>query len=128
MASLTREKILSVKDLPTLDVPVPEWADGDPEAYVRLRTLTGSEREQFESSVYSFDTDEEKPKVEVNRTNYRAKLCAFCIVGDDAVRLFAEEDIPALAGKSSLALDRVFQAAQKLNGLGAAAVKAATKN
>lgn len=129
MACLNKEQILKAKDLKLEKVSVPEWADGDPDAYVMLRTLTGLEREQFESTVYTINNeDAEHPQVVMTNDNYRAKLCAFCMVDDDGTRLFSETDIPDLSGKSAIALDRVFFAAQRLNGLTKDAIKEARKN
>jgi hypothetical protein len=130
MGCLTKKQILEAKDLKMEIVPVPEWADdNDPDAYVKLRTLTGSEREQFEGTMCAIDdSDEENPHVKVTNDNYRAKLCAFCMVDDEGNRLFEEGDIPGLTGKSSIALDRVFEAAQKMNGLGTYAAKKIRKN
>lgn len=46
MTVLTREAILSADDLPAETVDVPEWG-----GKVRIRTMTGSERDAFESSL-----------------------------------------------------------------------------
>jgi len=129
MTCLNKNQILEADDLKMKKVMVPEWADvGDSDAYVMLRTLTGSEREGFESTMYSIDEDSETPQVKLTSTDYRAKLCAFCMVDDDGNRLFVESDIPELNGKSSIALDRVFAAAQELNGIGKFAAGVIRKN
>ena len=46
MALLTKEQILRVKDIETRKVNVPEWG-GD----VMVRSLTGAERDYFESKL-----------------------------------------------------------------------------
>lgn len=108
MALLTREQILGADDLPTEDVDVPEWG-----GTVRLRTLTGTERDAFEASSV-----QQAGKVRrININNIRARLVALCIVGEDGNRMFSDTDIKALGAKSSKALDRVFDAASKMNGL-----------
>ncbi len=48
MNLLPRDLIDGADDLPVEDVEVPEWGGA-----VRLRTLTGSERDGFEASVVS---------------------------------------------------------------------------
>lgn len=130
MGCLNKKQILEANDLKTEKIFVPEWADGDPDAYVLLRTLTAADREAFENTIYSITTPEdgEKPKVTIDNKDHRAKLCAFCMVDDDGNRLFTEADIPDLAGKSASALERVFNAAQTLNGFGATALKEVVKN
>jgi hypothetical protein len=50
-------------------------------------------------------------------TNATAKLVASCIVTEDGEPLFTMDDIDALGQKSGAALNRVFEAAQRLSGL-----------
>ena len=106
---LSKEDILSKSDLPFEDVDVPEWG-----GKVRVRTMTGSQRDAWETSVYVTKGD----VVEVNRDEFRAKLLARCIVNEKGERLFTDKEISALSGKSSKALDRLFAVAQELNAVG----------
>jgi hypothetical protein len=108
MARLTREQILSADDLKQVEVVVPEWGSG---ATVLVCTMTGTERDAYEASI--IDTSGED--AQVNRVNARAKLLVQTIIGDDGARLFREEDIAALGGKSGAALDRVYEIALRLN-------------
>lgn len=104
---LSKDLILSAQDLPAEVVPVPEWG-----GEVRIRTMTGTERDAFEQSL-SLDGQRKLD-------NLRARLLAKVIVDDNGARLFSDEDAAALGGKSSAALNRCFDVAQRLNGLGAA--------
>ncbi len=105
---LGRDAILAVSDLPSVDVEVPEWGGS-----VRVRMLTGGERDAFEVSTLT-----RKGKTfETNLVNMRARLVALTAVDENGARLFSEDDVTALAAKSAAALNRVFMAAQKLNGL-----------
>jgi hypothetical protein len=106
MAYLTRDEILTVQDRQFEDVEVPEWG-----GTVRLRGLTGQERDRLEASVIS-----KQGKV-TNLTNFRARLCALAIVDEDGERIFSDADVAALGIKSAAALERVFMAAQRLSGL-----------
>lgn len=106
---LTKEQILAAKDLNTETVSVPEWG-GD----VVIRELTGSERDTFEQTTYVRNGK----NFEVNMKDMRARLCSMCIVDADGKRMFSDGEIKSLSGKSSRALDRVFSACSKLNGLG----------
>jgi len=98
---LSREAILKADDLPCVDVATPEWG-----GEVRLRMLTGAQRDAFESSF----ADEGAKFV-----NFRARLVALSAVGPDGRRIFSEADVAALGDKSGAALDRVFRAAQELS-------------
>ena len=101
---LDRDAILKSKDLTeTVEVPVPEW-DGS----VRLAMLNGAQREQLEDLL---------AKAQKGQHNYliRATVAALSIVGEDGARLFKDSEIPALAKKSFVALDRIFDAALALN-------------
>lgn len=106
---LTKDQILKANDLPTEDVPVPEWG-----GTVRLRTLMGTERDEFEAGSLKGKGKNR----EVNLANLRARLVGLCITDAAGNRLFDDSDIRALGRKSSKALARVFEACQKLNGLG----------
>lgn len=108
MGLLGRDAILTASDLPSVDVEVPEWG-----GTVRVRMLTGGERDAFEASTLT-----RKGKTfETNLVNMRARLVALTTVDESGARLFSEADVAALATKSAAALNRVFMAAQKLNGL-----------
>lgn len=115
MKNLTRDEILKADDIKTEKVEVPEWG-GD----VFIRTMSGAERDDFESSLIRGK--------KTNLSNIRAKLCALVIIDDKGKKLFAEKDVFALGRKSAKALDRVFVAAQKLNGISVEDVEDMVKN
>lgn len=103
MALLTRDQILAADDHKTEVVPVPEWG-----GEVAVTTMTGTARDRLEASVIGKNGGQ-------NLTNARAKYLAACLVDDAGKLMFAEKDIVKLGGKSVAALDRVFEAAQRLN-------------
>lgn len=105
---LNREQILEANDLPFKDVEVPEWG-----GTVRVRTMTGGERDAFEASIY----DADDKGVKLNRSDFRAKLLSKVIVDDKNVRQFTDKDITALSAKSAKAIQRLFDVAQDLNGI-----------
>lgn len=106
MALLTAEQILKSSDLPTEDIDVPEWG-----GTVRIRVLNGHERNAFENMLERVDG-------RLNRDdNLRVKLSAMSMVGEDGKQLFTVAQVTALAGKSAIALDRVYAAALRLNGM-----------
>ena len=108
MALLNKEQILLAKDLPSRDVNVPEWG-----GTVRVRTMTGLERDSWEASVFEMKGKE----VQAKRENYRATLLARCIVDENNNRIFSDKDVLELGRKSALALDRLAEVAHELNGI-----------
>lgn len=106
---LSKSEILAQDDLKYEDVQVPEWGG----AWVRVRTLNGAERDEFEASTVT----RRGKSIETNLRNIRARLCLLCLVDETGERLFQYEDEFPLGGKSAAALDRIFQVAQRLNGL-----------
>ncbi len=105
---LSKEQILAAQDLPTEDVPVPEWGGA-----VRIRTLSGAERDRWEESRI-------RGRGKDRRTNYEnitASLIALCAVDGEGKRLFGEAEVHALGRKSSKVLGRLFDACRRLNGL-----------
>lgn len=105
---LSAAEILNADDIPTEEVEVPEW-----HGRVRVRGLSGSERDSFEESLL-----EKKGKTrEVRFLNLRAKLCALTMVDAGGKRIFTDAQVEALGRKSAAALSRVFTVAQRLSGL-----------
>lgn len=116
---LTKELILQAQDIQREEVQVPEWG-----GVVLVCGLNGKQRDGLEASMI-----EGKGKnANVNLTNLRAKLAARSIVDEDGKRVFSDEDIPALALKSALALNRVYEVAQRLSGITQEDVEELTKN
>jgi hypothetical protein len=107
MPYLTREQILEVKDLQFEDVEVPEWG-----GTLRVRGLTGIERDRFEETIL----DQRGKNVKVKMTNLRARLVALSVVDEQGQALFTQNDIGVLGRKSAAALQRVFNVAQRLSG------------
>jgi hypothetical protein len=105
MPILSRDAILTADDLAFEEVEVPEWGGS-----VRIRCLTGTERDNFEASVYK---NGETPDFR----NVRAKLVAKTIVDEEGNRLFTDNDVKELGRKSAGALNRVWEASSRLSGL-----------
>ena len=112
---LTRDAILTRDDEQSEIVAVPEW-DGS----VRVRGLTGRERDLWEQSLTEGTPGRRRKKKEairVNMDNMRAGLCALCIVDEDGNRLFDEIHVVALGKKNAAAIDKVFDVASRLSGI-----------
>jgi hypothetical protein len=103
---LSRDAILASRNtLRSEDVEVPEWG-----GIVRIREMTGSERDAWEQSLVG-------AKGKINIENVRARLVSRCAVDESGARLFSDEDAEALGQTSAAALERVARVAQKLNKL-----------
>ena len=117
---LTRDQILEAPDLKTEAVIVAEWGGS-----VLVRSMNGADRDAFEASMITTLADgTRKPDM----ANMRAKLVALTVVDEAGNRLFDITDVARLALKSASALERVFNAAQRLNGMGPTAEADAEKN
>jgi hypothetical protein len=105
------EDAASVLDLPDLAdelVDVPEWG-----YRLRVRSLTGTERDAFEVSLL----ENRGKSREVNLRDMRAKLVAASVRKADDSRVFTDGQVAALGRKNASALQRVFRVAQRLSGL-----------
>lgn len=117
MDLLGKDAILSAQDKTSQIVSVPEWG-----GHVNVRVMSGTERDAFEAGLLN-----EGGKINTN--NIRARLCSLCMCDGEGKRLFTTDaEVKALGEKSAAALDRVFTAAQRLNGITAEDVDALAKN
>ena len=119
MGLLTRDAILEAQDLQHEEVYIPEWGGS-----VRVRTLTGAERDAFEQSI----VDQRGKDTRMNLRNIRAKLVALTVVDGVGKRLFCDADAKLLGQKSASALDKIFDVAQRLSGLRDEDVEELAKN
>lgn len=107
MTLLTREAILAAQDLGGEEVAVPEWG-----GTVRVRMMTGTERDQFETAVMRA-----KEAAAGEEVNLRAMLAALTLCDAEGQALFSVADVAALGRKSAAALERVFSVASRLNAM-----------
>ena len=114
---LSRAEILGATDLVTDSVNVPEWG-GD----VRVTELSAAERVKLEEAFFGPGAGQFSVRT------YALQLVQRCAIDEAGARLFAPEDLDALGERSPVAIDRVFQAALKVNGLLPGAVEDAGKN
>lgn len=119
MALLTRESILAAEDLRRETVSVPEWG-----GEVLVRALTGKERDAFENGMWIGDPGQRR----LNAENLRARLVAATVIDESGKKLFSDADVEALGAKSGAALDRVYEVAARLSGIGKDDLERAEKN
>lgn len=101
------EEILKIDDRKTIEVEVPEW-----NYKLRLRAMTGTDRDAFEAHVTSGGQEGS-----MNVIGMRAKLIASCIVDEDGKRVLGPADEVKLGSKSAAVLDKLFTQCMELNGM-----------
>lgn len=116
---LSADAILAADDLPFEMVEVPEWGGS-----VRVNAVSGEEIAAFRASIID-DSGEESKFV---RDNIQAKLLVRCLADESGKKLFSLEQAIALGQKSGKVLDRLYEVAQRLNGLRAEDREQAAKN
>jgi hypothetical protein len=121
---LTREKILSLRTLPTEKVEVAQLG-----GWVLVRGLTGKERDAFETSMFverKLDGGKVERKTDV--ANLRARLVVKCLVDEQGERLFEDAEAEILGDIDGSVLDRLFDVAQRLSGMAPGQIEGAAKN
>ncbi len=109
---LSKDAIVKAQDMAFEDVAVPEWG-----GVVRVKQFTALEKDKFESEQFTVRLVNGKPKVDTHLENKSARLAALCIVDEAGNRLFSDDEVMLLAGKSAAALQRVVKVAQQLNAI-----------
>lgn len=97
--ALDSKSILAANDVRLEKVNVPEWG-GD----VYLKVISGTDRDRFEESW-----SEQRMKA------FRIRFLLLTLCSEDGERLFSDEQADALGKKSSIVINRLFDAAWKLN-------------
>lgn len=110
--------ILALDDIPTKEVHVPEWG-----TTVRLRGMTGAERDRLEASL----VEQKGQDIKQNLEDYRAKIIIATAVDEKGYPLFEAKHIKKLSGKSAKALDRLADEGAKLSGMSQEDVEELTK-
>jgi len=116
---LSKSAILTAKDLAHKDVDVPEWG-----GTVRIRCMTGNERNAYEVEVLSAHNANDHGRLAA----LRHKLLAYTVIDERGERIFSDEDLEALGGKSKDVIERLFEVAQEVSGLNGDAVEDAEGN
>lgn len=115
MQSLTRQDLPTRVSLPSEQVHVPLLG-----GYLRVQGMTLKQRAAFESSLQKPRSRSQRRAgdIEIDVSELRQRLVAWCVVDDEGQRLFTDADIPALGDYPSAALEPIVEAAQRLSGIG----------
>lgn len=109
---LNREAILSANDSKMETIPVPEWG-----GEVFIKTISAGERDRWELAVQG-------KKIE----DIRSSLLVQCVCDDNGGLLFSPSDIGELSRKASAPIQRLFNAAVKLNRVSGEDIEELEKN
>jgi len=112
--SLSREEIFGLDDKELELVEVPEW-----KGKVFIRSLTAREKSSFEKRMLGQKAD---------YGLIMAEYVAAITVDETGSNLFTKKDAEELLKKRSSALERIFEAGQKLNTLDPADIEELAKN
>jgi hypothetical protein len=103
------EAILAFDDVQIHDEPVPEWG-----GTVRLRSLSGRDRDLFDASI----RERHGGELVATFDNITAKLVARSIIDPDTgERVFSDEQIAKLGEKNAAVLNRLYDIAARLSGM-----------
>ncbi len=107
------------------DVEFPEL-----DTFYRVREMSGTERDTFEIETFKLKANGAgTPSREVDPKYLRARLAVLCLVDESGNRLYADNEVKACSDTLGAGvLNKIFTAAQRLNGLDATAVEDAAKN
>jgi hypothetical protein len=118
---LSKQQILGATARQYAEVEVPELGGA-----VTVQSLTGAEYDDFQASCVVQNKDGSR---EANMRNFRARFVARVAVDPGTKeRMFGVEDIAVLGRLPVAALNRVYDAAMKLNCLHEEAAGEAVKN
>jgi hypothetical protein len=105
---LSREDILNRDDLYKEKLDVPEW-----HCTLYVRTMTGAERNWLRNVIIDDDANI-LPAYRLNSAIY-PHLVAITACNDDGTSIFTLSDVPALQKKSAVAIERIAEAAMRIN-------------
>jgi hypothetical protein len=107
---LSASDIFAIDDFESKKIYVPQWKGS-----VYIKTMTGTERDAFESSTVKVGKD---GKQEQDMGNFRARFLSNVITDENGVKLFKNaRDVAMLGNKAVPALDLLFKEAQELNSM-----------
>jgi hypothetical protein len=125
MAQLTRETLLSKE---VLKIEKVEFENGD---FTFVTQMTGRERDNFEQSLIKKIKDKKGQVTgfEQITEDFRAKLAVCTVCDDQGVLVFEKNDWSTLSQNISAAkLEKIVNAAQKLNAISEEDKEALVKN
>lgn len=109
MAFLSAADILNANDREIEELFIKEWGGS-----VRIRPLSGKERDEFEASTVKVEKGQRKEDF----SNFRARLISKCLVNEDGTLMFtSKHDVLRLGDKSVAAIQRIYDKCQEVNAM-----------
>lgn len=112
-----RDDIFAIEDRKIEPVTIPEW-----NCTIYVRSLSGAERDTLEWGLL------DAQKAGKLKLLGRAMLAAAYACDESGAPIWTEADVPKLADKNALALNRIREAGDKLNQMTKAAEEELEKN
>ena len=103
MAQLTKDQIFQSK-AKTKTVTVPEWG-----GEIRVAVLSGELFGKFQDQIHEYQ------KSEGRKADVYANLVSYCAVNEDGLRMFSDDDVPAIMRLPWTSLLSVAMACMDLN-------------
>ncbi|MFC4333860.1 hypothetical protein [Salininema proteolyticum] len=119
---LSKDAILKADDIELADIDVPEWG-----GTVRLRGLDGMQRARINGTAIAVRGQTVSIKADALAEQQLRIVCA-CLVDADGKQLFTVKEFEKLGRKSAEVIERLYQKASELSGLGGEAVDDTAKN
>jgi len=110
---LDRAHLLKKEELEIVEV---DLGNG---VFVFVRQMTGRERDNFEKSLYTIDTNKKGEVTTVKHLeDFRAKLVVNCVCDEKGKALLKPEDASMLSqNMSAFRLEKIVNVAQRLNAI-----------
>lgn len=115
--------IMAANDRPLEAVDIPEWG-----VSAFMAVLTARDRGTYEADLLKVDGKGRQRVNLDNMPNVRERLVARCLVDEAGVRVFSDGDIAELGSKNSAVVLRLFEIAQRINGMSKTDIEALEKN
>ena len=119
--SLTKEQIFQCTDIKIEKLHIEAWG-GD----IYVRSMTGTERDKFESS--NVVKDRKTQTYDVRMENLRARLVVLTVCDETGGRIFTDEDAKEIGRKNAAVIAQIYDVAARLSGITKEDIEEITKN
>lgn len=113
---LNKLDVINADDRKPIELFIPEW-----NGYVKIKHMSGAERDKWESSNKRKDGS-------FDYNNFRARLAVLTLLDENNQPMFTPAEINDLGKKSGVALDRIFTVILETNKITEKDVEDMAKN
>jgi hypothetical protein len=111
---LSAQDILTIDDVVTQVVLVPEWSKNDKPGKIILQSLDGDHRDRYLNSMQYVDG---KGRQRFDMKGANARLLAMSAVRTDGQPLFKLSQVEALQARNAAVVERLAKIARKMSGI-----------